>query len=312
MKYFLLFFAVAAISFSNAQTSWCKPGAKWYYGCHGFLGSYDFAVVYSYEGDTVHNNKTYNIIRGKYYGKSLQFFPFKDTLVENYRPFLTRMENDVLYTPMGGRDTVADFNANIGDTWLLAPDCNWVRRTGTVTATGFHTYKSQNYRTVTCAFTFTYINTTTSQVVTDTMQVGFIDKVLLFGNWRNPFVSYCPRDPNILYDGDSDYFCGYEDSETDPLELNPNSYCWKVSGVTESFAEKRVKVYPNPAKEHIIVNFKGAATLRVFNAQSVLAHEIVLPESGEYKLNIKDYAPGIYFLRLQNHQGSSTAKFIKE
>ena len=77
-----------------------------------------------------------------------------------------------------------------------------------------------------------------------------------------------------------------------------------VEGVGE--LSQSLKVYPNPAGEYLYVE-GGMTSLEVYNAlgQRLLSQQV----TGHAKIDLSDYTPGIYFLRVSNNGETLVKKF---
>lgn len=69
-----------------------------------------------------------------------------------------------------------------------------------------------------------------------------------------------------------------------------------------------ISIYPNPAKETITV--KSAAKINEVRLTNMVGQ--VLQTTKGNTINLRDYAPGMYFLQVTTAKGSFTSKFLKE
>jgi len=71
-----------------------------------------------------------------------------------------------------------------------------------------------------------------------------------------------------------------------------------------------VKLYPNPAKEYIeLTNLESNSQIEIFNS---LGQEVLhLNYSQNSKINITDFLPGVYFLRIKTENALLNFKFSK-
>ncbi|MDR0864387.1 MAG: T9SS type A sorting domain-containing protein [Candidatus Symbiothrix sp.] len=73
-----------------------------------------------------------------------------------------------------------------------------------------------------------------------------------------------------------------------------------------------VEVYPNPAKDFISVKLQGNVTsVSIVNSVGQTVSK-VKPSTAIEKLNVSNFAPGIYFLKVEDLTGVKTAKFMKK
>ena len=82
----------------------------------------------------------------------------------------------------------------------------------------------------------------------------------------------------------------------------------------EDAAGQSLSVYPNPGDDYFSFNLPiGKATLQVFNQNGKLLFDQPLTGKGSQKIDMKQYASGVYFLRLIDDKQRivGTAKWIK-
>jgi len=90
-------------------------------------------------------------------------------------------------------------------------------------------------------------------------------------------------------------------------------YAIMISGATagnQDFSREKFAVYPNPAADSITIiapHGKDVREVTVFN----LSGQLVLAANNSTTLDVKDLAPGIYFVNILTKDGSSAIRFIK-
>ncbi len=91
--------------------------------------------------------------------------------------------------------------------------------------------------------------------------------------------------------------------------------------ISENNLIRKVKLYPNPAKEQINVNFYNKKRVKQFVIKTYdvvgkelgVVYDAELPEGDQvFKVNIANYKPGVYFISVGNNAESKQYKFIKE
>ncbi len=89
-------------------------------------------------------------------------------------------------------------------------------------------------------------------------------------------------------------------------------YTCSTSVIEESDQRISTLVFPNPATENITVRFAGGPFQKMLNVYDFSGRLLLsLPASGtQMNINIADFSPGLYFIRLGNKH-SSAAKFVK-
>jgi hypothetical protein len=83
-------------------------------------------------------------------------------------------------------------------------------------------------------------------------------------------------------------------------------------GISSPAVNHPVEIYPNPAQDFISVKFQGkVASFSIVNSvgQTVMRTK---PSAATDKINISNFAPGIYFLKSEDSAGVKTAKFVKK
>ena len=88
------------------------------------------------------------------------------------------------------------------------------------------------------------------------------------------------------------------------------------SSFAESLSDKTIKIYPNPTKGMLKVEIGGwtdtdNGSLTFFNSNGVCLISKPLVEPYE-TLNITEFSPGIYFMKIKIHDNETTWKIIKE
>ena len=73
-------------------------------------------------------------------------------------------------------------------------------------------------------------------------------------------------------------------------------------------------IFPNTANDHIIVRGNGSPANEVISIYDAMGRYIYKSISGkkEFVINVSGLSPGIYFVRIQNENGYSISRFVKE
>ncbi len=82
-----------------------------------------------------------------------------------------------------------------------------------------------------------------------------------------------------------------------------NIFVIDAINVNEVNSDNRISLYPNPAKDKIVLKLSNKTTqnskIEVFNAEGKLVKNIEMPESEKYKtINISDLSNGTYYLKI--------------
>lgn len=72
-----------------------------------------------------------------------------------------------------------------------------------------------------------------------------------------------------------------------------------------------IRIFPNPAGNSISIVGKEIQNIKIFDALGILLHSTG-PDSEKTTVNIENFKPGIYFLKIDNNGKSINGKFIKQ
>ncbi len=105
----------------------------------------------------------------------------------------------------------------------------------------------------------------------------------------------------------------------DPLSHDTAYYSFTVRSATatgEPATHGQVRLQPNPATFYVYLRFaaplRGPLDVQVYDLGGRLQKQLVLPVTGDPKLDVSDLASGIYFLKTMDGKGASeTLKFVK-
>ena len=78
-------------------------------------------------------------------------------------------------------------------------------------------------------------------------------------------------------------------------------------------------MYPNPVSGMLTIEypkgeFEGESEVLIFNAQGIMVHKGELEPSGyrgHYQYNASGLVPGMYFVKLHDHQHDHVLRFVK-
>lgn len=101
--------------------------------------------------------------------------------------------------------------------------------------------------------------------------------------------------PVLVYDGNMLLYFKPKSSTT--IGLN--------NGITRT--DHTVKLFPNPASDFIKVSSENIIT----EINLISAEGKSLASIKHHEINVSEFNPGVYFIRVQTNRGSSTNKFIK-
>jgi hypothetical protein len=294
MKKALLFLlAFIFTGLTQAQT-WCAPGAEWHYRVYNpFMPYQDGYMKVTVTSTIVQGNTTYYTLDGGFIGQVNTVN--SPTVALSYFSAKIYEDNKVLYVynqTTSVYDTIANFNANIGDKWRMTQKynpnqmpCTFPRPVLTVIDTDHVVINSVNLKRI-------KIVTPSSQTLTLVEKIGGIDSFMY------------PYFVCIVDDYSPGSFVCYSDNSF-PLYQNPgyNLPCNFTTVGKEEFTLDglELSVFPNPASDNIKIEFSGENTPEQFQVQvyDLLGKEVV---SGTYSsgssLDLAGIKEGLYTLNL--------------
>jgi len=87
-----------------------------------------------------------------------------------------------------------------------------------------------------------------------------------------------------------------------------HSCCKNTTEISENSIDKTIKVYPNPAKEKVIIEIPTEGNYLLFNSQGQVIKEILSnKENSIFEFN--NLTPGVYFIRSNNLENNESIKF---
>jgi hypothetical protein len=177
-----------------------------------------------------------------------------------------------------------------------------------------------------------------SNGVYDSIRVIAVDSVLVSGSYNRRFILKSDRDPPNNTPGNiiegvgneagilSEYTGGFEFSNqllclalhNVPVypdgAANPSPGCAYPVGIGElKNGEITLTVMPNPVSEHIFIKCNDGFTLEILDNKGCLVLQRKDVPGNETRIDLSDYASGIYFIRISNKKGNTiTKKVVKE
>lgn len=305
LLYIFLFF----YSSTHAQ-HWCQPGATWHFHNQSLqMNSYKSGVTELKYIDTVTVN---NILCKKLVGTFIGVTPFSASPVTTITSlyFKTYENNKVYYlydSTFNTFDTLANFNALIGDSWRV-PEfpsdnsvlCQFTRPIVTVIDTGHILLNSIYLKKVIVK------NNLTNEIDT------IIEKIAGFNHFLTPTyacITDVPDHGKLMCYIDNGFSvikkAGYVNCFYDPTEVPENN----KSNTT-------FKVYPNPFRNTTTASFYVSDIhLTSVNLYDIMGKELTVTycsdlKPGYNKIEIKNISQGIYFLKLQQREIISTIKLV--
>jgi len=151
------------------------------------------------------------------------------------------------------------------------------------------------------------------KVIRFDMDSGWDEKIM-FIEGVGPNISIIYR-----YDGYSTFYasCKYQDNEL--IYVNDNNAYFEgcqpsTVGINNLVLEPDIKISPNPARDELNIslpdNFQDCQTISIFD----LSGRLLLQEvhcGNEFRVNVRNLKPGLYFLKVVSQRGAFESKFVK-
>jgi len=261
------------------------------------------------------------MITASFTGRTFYVDPSSYTANVSWGTSYTYFNNHVLFSVYGNNfDTLVNFSANKGDTWLRNRsgncDTSMIRNLVRVTDTGHVVISGQNLRKITTTYTFTS-NYYPYQV--KSVNAIFIERILnnschfLINSCGYLLLDYCFYQQNL-----SDYpnitFTCYQDDNfpTYPAGID----CNNILGLKENkMSTGTFSIFPNPTNdmlnfECILLNGKSV-NLEISNSlgENVFQKKDFNISQG---LDVSGLQSGVYFLGIFGNDFSVVKKMMKE
>ncbi len=293
-----------------AQT-WCAQGAQWHYRVYN--SSYPYADGYiqlNNTGTVTVGGKVCDNLVGNRYGVFI-FSGAPSTTVNGYINLQTYKNNNVVYlynTETLVFDTIVDYNATIGNTWLLTnypaslntSSCNFSRPKCTVINTGTVVINAQTLKTIEL----------TSQLYSQTYTISLVEKIGTITGFLFPYYHCIIDGPS--YGG----FVCYSDNNF--ALYNPSGVAcnYTTVGLNEfaSTGSATVKVYPNPFSNQLTINTTSneLKKLIITNPLGQQVYQTTFNQNN-ITLDLPQLQSGAYIATLYlNNQFNYRAKLIKQ
>ncbi len=95
-------------------------------------------------------------------------------------------------------------------------------------------------------------------------------------------------------------------------KANYSSNCYAITGMETLNSIGSISVYPNPAKDVIIVDNKSQIKVIKVRIMNLLGKEISVVNLDNKMIDISDLSTGVYILQLETEAGISNKRFVKE
>jgi len=301
MKKLIYLLLILSFSLVSKAQTWCPVGAKWHYRLYNPITPYyDGVLELNYTNTLTINSIVCKEIIGTFYGKTIAAWS-PSTIITNYVNIKTYSNNNVYYKydiDENKFDTIVDFNASVGDKWLLtmlptgtstSNPCSFSRPTVSVTNTGTLVINSQTLRKIEVTFT-TYTNSVYTRTIIEKIgsDIGFLFPsyhCIVDGPEYGDFICY--EDPNFpLYKKTSVVNCIY-----DPTSIEENSTDYNIC------------ISPNPSSSEYVVNFKSGDLLE-FKFFDAFGKEFFVPYNlvnNVIHLDFTKIDKGIYFVNFYKY-----------
>jgi hypothetical protein len=108
-----------------------------------------------------------------------------------------------------------------------------------------------------------------------------------------------------------------QETVSSTARVEETEVAWKETFVPSSLLNPSIKVYPNPFREQISIEFQdfisGKASIRLYNSlgQTIEEREVWIGASGRYALPLPQLVAGIYFLEVKTEKIYKIMHLIK-
>jgi|LakMenE01Jun11ns_1017448.scaffolds.fasta_scaffold9958553_2 hypothetical protein len=330
MRKLLIIIIILLFSFQGRAQMWCPPGATWYYGAYAMYPQVNGYHKYEYTNDTIVNSLTYKKIKKTFTGFNPFYGAGITTKTENL--LFMRESNNVIYYC---NDTLYDFNASIGNTWLrnrtwlnfqLAAVCDAPRRKVTVLDTGHIVINTSNLKTLKLQYEYKWRETDTEPIKTYTVLIcektGNITSTNDVSNGLLFEPGSCETVNAVIHPVASTGLRCYADNNFAPY--SPPSYtntCTYIN-TTNIFeiksSNENILIYPQPANNILNLSsplFSNKKVQVIINntiGQMVLNTNIQFT-NGSCQINVATLTKGFYLLKLTDEDLKTyTQKIIVE
>lgn len=306
----VLFIFLFAFCFQAKSQTWAPIGAQWHYRMNYPIYPYlDGVLELNVTNTVIVNSIVCQQIIGTYYGKTMSASS-PSTTINNYVDEKIYANNGVYYrydADLNKFDTIANFNAAIGDKWLLS-----MLPTSTFTNNG-------------CPFAkpvVTVLNSGTVSINSQTLK----QIVVTYSAWGTPTITIVEK----IGSTSGFLFPSYHCINDGPLygEFNcysdPGFALYKKAGVTicnydpTNITEHELpefKFYPDPVGAVLNIAAKNGDQIEV-KIVDLAGREVLVSTTKNqmaYLVNVEKLTKGIYFVRLYSAgQFLGIKKIIKE
>lgn len=302
----LLLLVFLIFSLTSTSQVWVEQNANWHYDYSNV--AYGGFYKMEYVQDTIVGGIICQQIETTSY--QFGFDQFGDLQLINTIPFPTQFTytsgDTVFYWNDNQFFTYLNFDANIGDQWLIGTtspagsvcqDSSFVE----VQDTGSVVINSVNYRTITLA---TDDSSALRLGGVFVERFGFLDSNQPFQPF--PRTNYCE---GAIYEWDIVTFKCFED---DAFSLyNPSGedceYYLTHLGI-EGEVATRLKLFPNPASDFIEISSDESGTLRIFDCTGKLVGS--QPFAHSQKVDLSLLENGMYLFILEGITGEKVREYI--
>lgn len=298
-KVALLILLIFSLNKASSQV-WCYPGAIWHYTHYNAYASLYAKHTYVY--DTIILGKNCNKIT--YYTQG--FGTFGPVSYFN-TPYFTYVNNNVVYLydqAASSFDTLFNYNATIGDSWIAAP----ISYTGcvtniTVSDTGHSFIQGK------------FLKWMKVNMVSPYYMTGKVDTIFERIGCLNNYLYY-PQDfcPTALHQERGGPLRCYDDNQIVNYKHMYNQACnyyYLPTGIDKLNKQKNIFLYPNPANDNLEVHVDNGSKISEIKLINELGQTVLI--TTKTHLDISDIAMGVYYLKILFEDSSiCNEKFVKE
>jgi hypothetical protein len=301
MKKLLLCFTVILTMHAAFAQTWCPPGAVWHYVFNNPYMPYENGILQMEFTNTLTvNSIACKRISSTFFG-SYNCYPGPNCQTQAYNwGYMDTYENNsvvYIYNPVAlAFDTIADFNASVGDTWRMITNCPTPPNL-TVTSVGQVTFNNVPLKTLQLAVPAgAYVYTVT-----------MIEKIMSTMGGMYPTIG-CIAD--VGYQGN---FACYSDNNFLPYPTASPSCNYLVTSLRENASlQRETRLYPNPNNGNFQLEIDQAARICIYNLLGEEVYSSVFEKNEKINIEAGYLKPGAYILKSSTAGGSAQLKFIRQ
>jgi murein tripeptide amidase MpaA len=129
--------------------------------------------------------------------------------------------------------------------------------------------------------------------------------------------AYSTSCETFTYGEVEDYTVNIVTATSNKQELAGAKVSSEINNEEATLTDLQARIYPNPTSSELFIDFKNQSSknmqISIMDAKGVERYKTLLTEDhNAYGIDVSNYVPAVYFLKLENGKKSKTLKFVKE